>query len=193
MWETLLEACVRIFGLSAHPREFQFRLASGALGGIAIVSLIVWGPRGLLLPAALLALGVGAALQAIAARDAAWRAATLRLDDPRQPPDSSAMVGSLAPTTATLRRLAAALDDARRERYVAANESPPAHRSRPPPRGRGPPPRRRARADLARPRRHAHGRAARPSRRSPPGARSSTRPSAARCSPSPGTSPSACA
>ncbi len=125
MWETLVEGCVRIFGVAARPRDDQLAAACGGLGIFALVCLDLWGIRGLLVPAVILALGVSAALQVIAARDAAWRAATLRLDDPRQPPDSSAITSSLAPTTATLRRLGVAVDDARRARYVAANEALP--------------------------------------------------------------------
>ena len=125
MWETLLEGCVRIFGLSARPRNDQLVGACVGLGALAVLCRQLWGLPGLLVPASILILGVSAALQAIAARDAAWRAATLRLDDPRQPPDSTAITSSLAPTTVALRRLGVALDDAHRARYVAANEALP--------------------------------------------------------------------
>jgi hypothetical protein len=102
-------------------------LVIGCLGLalLAVIGLKVWGPVGLLAPALLLILGVATALQAAQARDAAWRAASLRLDDPRQLPDTSAIASAITPTAETLRRLGVALDDVRRARYLAAHEALP--------------------------------------------------------------------
>ena len=125
MWEMLLEGCVRIFGLTARPPRSQLVGACIGLAFLGVISLEVWGPAGLLAPAALVLLGGAAALQVVQARDAVWRAACLHLDDPRQPPHPSAATSALAPTTAALQRLGVALDDVRRGRYVAANEGLP--------------------------------------------------------------------
>lgn len=125
MWGLLLEGCVRIFGLTARPRADQLVGACLGLALLGLLCLEVWGPAGLLVPASLLLLGAAAALQVVQARDAAWRAASLHLDDPRQRPDPSAIKSAVTPTADTLRRLGVALDDVRRGRYAAAHEALP--------------------------------------------------------------------
>jgi hypothetical protein len=121
----LLEGCVRIFGLTARPRPEHLVAACVGLAFLGTICERLWGTAGLLVPAALLLLSVSAALQVVEARDAAWRAACLRLDDPRQSPSPAAITTALAPTALTLRHLGVALDDARRGRYVVANEALP--------------------------------------------------------------------
>ncbi len=121
----LLEGCLRILGLTARPRNLQLVVACFSLALLGVLSLEIWGPTGLLAPALLMLLGGASALQVVRARDAVWRAACLHLDDPGQPPQHLADTSALAPTGAALHRLGVALDDARRGRYVAANEALP--------------------------------------------------------------------
>ena len=121
----IFEACVRVFGLTARPRNEHLLFACLAIVFLALICRQVWGLPGLLVPAALLGMAAGAALQVVAAREAAWRAARLRLDDPHQPPKHNVVVSSLAPTADTLHHLGVALDDARRGRYLAAHQTLP--------------------------------------------------------------------
>lgn len=121
----LLEGCVRVLGLTARPRSLQLVVACFGLAVLGVLSLEIWGPAGLLAPALLMFWGGTAALHVVRARDAVWRAASLHLDDPRQPPRLFAAPSALAPTGDALYRLALALDDVRRGRYVAANEALP--------------------------------------------------------------------
>lgn len=50
------------------------------------------------------------------------RAATLPLDDPRQPPDPFGWIGDGLPTASALHQLARAVDAARRDRFVEAHD-----------------------------------------------------------------------
>jgi hypothetical protein len=125
VWGILLEIFVSIFGFAARSRAHMLVIGCLGLALLAVISLKIWGPVGLLAPALLLILGVTIALQAAQARDAAWRAASLRLDDPRQLPDPGAITSAVTPTAETLRRLGVALDDVRRARYLAAHEALP--------------------------------------------------------------------
>jgi hypothetical protein len=120
MWELLLEWCADIFGVTTRSRL-------GHLIGVCVVILIVgillverWGLLGALPPALLLGLSALMAREVSRARDATWRAACLSLEEPRQTPAEGFEGWLLAPTAVALYRLASAVNDVRRGRYVEA-------------------------------------------------------------------------
>jgi hypothetical protein len=122
MWRALLELCANVFGATRRPRSalvivtvFVMLLMTGVLG-------IRWGPRGLV-PIAFLAVTVAAAARDVfAARDAAWRAALLPLEHPRQRPSWAGDERFTAPSAVALRNLAASVDAARRGQYLEASQ-----------------------------------------------------------------------
>ena len=124
MWEVLLEWFASVLGLTARPRSGQLVIACVVVGIFALMMLEVWGPAGLLVPAAVMAVVGNAARHVASARDSMWRAATLHLDDPRQPPTPRS--SNPRPSTASaLHQLGVAVDEARRGRYDAANDALP--------------------------------------------------------------------
>ncbi|MFS8067408.1 MAG: hypothetical protein ACMG6S_13690 [Byssovorax sp.] len=125
VWEMLFEGCARIFGLTTRSRSLLLVAACLGLALVGVLGLEIWGRAGLLAPAALVLLGGAVALKVVEARDAAWRAACLPLDDPRQLPRPAVVTSPLAPTAVALHRLGIALDHVRRARYVAAHEALP--------------------------------------------------------------------
>jgi hypothetical protein len=124
VWEVLLEWCAGLFGLT--KRDGRTALGLGCLGlfllGLTLAQRM--GFAGWLFPGFLLALAAFAASDVIRARNAMRRAAQLPLDDPRQRPDLDPSE-HLTSTATTLRRLGAAIDDARRARYADANDALP--------------------------------------------------------------------
>lgn len=125
MWEAFFETCVRVLGLTARPRSELLVAACLLVGALGALCLYIWGFAGLLTPAMLVLVSGGVALQVVEAREAAWRAALLSLDDPRQPPAPLMNTPLLTPTAETLHLLGVALDDARRGRFAAAHEALP--------------------------------------------------------------------
>ena len=123
MVEVLLEWAARLLGLTARPRTGQLLTACAIFAVFALLTLELWGPAGLLVPAALLLLVGSAARDVAEARDSLWRAAHLRLDDPRQPKARASSLRAVGATAATLHHLGAAVDDARRARYDAATDA----------------------------------------------------------------------
>lgn len=121
MWALFHEWCANIFGVTRRPRGGYAWLLI-ALFALGLVLAAAYGWHGLLLVGALFGVAMWAARDVSAARDRMWRTACLDLGDPRQTPESDADEKLFAPTTVALRRLALAVDAARRGDYVAANE-----------------------------------------------------------------------
>lgn len=124
MWETLIELCAGMFGVTVHSRLGQLVLFCAAIFVLGTLLAVRWGLGSLVVPVSLLLLAVAAAWQVSAARAALWRAACLALDDARQRP-ASARDQLLAPTAASLARLAEAVDLVRRAQYADANDLVP--------------------------------------------------------------------
>ncbi|WP_437731539.1 hypothetical protein [Sorangium sp. So ce1335] len=132
-WTWLLERCAELVGATGGAtgsaggarRRLQLVLALALIIAASFVLRGLWGGRGLLPLAALLALAVLAAHAVHDARASLWRAATLDLDDPEQPPVASADPWFSPPTARVLRALADVIDAVRRERYAVALERLP--------------------------------------------------------------------
>lgn len=125
MWELLLESCAELLGLTVRERRGQLFVACVAAGLVGLICLEIWGEAGLLVPGAMIVIAAAAARQVVSARDAAWRAACLHLDDPRQAPARPSLTSAMPATARALRRLGAAIDDARRGRHAEAHEAIP--------------------------------------------------------------------
>jgi hypothetical protein len=125
MWEVLLEWLASVLGLTARPRSGQLVVACLVVGVLGLVGIELWGPSGLIVPAGIVLLTAGAVRQVAGARDALWRAACLTLDAPLQQPAPVMLTGAMAPSARALAHLGAAVDDARRGHYTAANDALP--------------------------------------------------------------------
>jgi hypothetical protein len=124
VWETILETCADMFGVTVRSRLGQLLLFCAVLFVIGVTLAVRWGYASLIVPVALLFLAVAAARQVSALRDAVWRAACFELDAPGQRPEGA--LGHLrAPSAFALARLAEAVDRVRRAEYVAAGELVP--------------------------------------------------------------------
>ncbi|WP_437776477.1 hypothetical protein [Sorangium sp. So ce1097] len=132
-WTWLLERCAELVGATdgaagaagGARRRRQLFLALSLIVAASFFLSGIWGARGLLPVAALLALAVLAAHAVHDARASLWRAATLDLDDPAQRPAACADPWFSPPTARVLRALAEVIDAARRERYAVALERLP--------------------------------------------------------------------
>jgi hypothetical protein len=124
VWESILEWCADLFGVSVHSKLGQLVITCLVLFGLGLVLSQRWGLLGWVLPAVMVGLASLAARQVTSARNEAWRAACLGLDDRRQRPHEAPSL-LLAPTAASLLRLAAAVNAVRRGRYTAAEELVP--------------------------------------------------------------------
>lgn len=124
MWETLVEWCADVFGVTVRGRVGQLVVFCALVFALGLLLVARWGFGSLVVPIGLLALAVLAARQVSAARDDVWRAACLELDEPgQQPEDARGKV--LAPTAAALARLATSVDLVRRAEYAEANDIVP--------------------------------------------------------------------
>ncbi len=122
LWAQIAERCAEVFGATRRARLW---IALGPLIAATLLALVLatrWGARGLLPIAAVAALAFFAAAEVMAARDRVWAAARLPLGDPKQRPSDRADERLMAPTALALRRLALAVDAARRGRYGEAND-----------------------------------------------------------------------
>ena len=139
LWAQIAERCAEVFGATRRARLW---IALGPLIAATLLALVLatrWGARGLLPIAAVAALAFFAAAEVMAARDRVWAAARLPLGDPKQRPSDRADERLMAPTALALRRLALAVDAARRGRYGEANDwYPTVPRERHPPAARAP-------------------------------------------------------
>src|SRR5262249_21172378 len=111
-----------LFGATVRSKLGQLVLFCLALFALGVFLALRWGYVGWVVPALMVAFAVGAARQVAAARNEVWRAACLALDEPRQRPRAGRV---LAPTAASLLRLAEAVDAVRRGRYAEADERVP--------------------------------------------------------------------
>jgi hypothetical protein len=123
VWETLFEWCADLFGVTVRNRIGQLVVYCVGAFVVGLSFSMRWPIGGWLVAAGLVLLPVFAAWQVTEARGDLWRAASLALDAPGQPPPER--VGIVAPTAASLLRLASAVDFVRRGRYVDANELVP--------------------------------------------------------------------
>jgi hypothetical protein len=121
VWELLFEWCAGLFGETVRSRLGQLVLFCLGIFVLGLVFSMEWGLYGWLPPVVLVALAVAAARQVAVARSGVWRAACLELDETGQRPDE-AVSRVLAPTAASLQRLAIAVDLVRRSEYVAARD-----------------------------------------------------------------------
>jgi len=121
VWEILIELSADMFGATVHSRLGQLLLFCAAIFVLGVFLAVRWGPGGLVVPLGLLLLAVSAARQVSRARHDLWRAACLTLDDRGQRP-ASVRGQILAPTAASLARLAEAVDHVRRAQYAEASE-----------------------------------------------------------------------
>lgn len=124
MWPLIAEWCADAFGVTNRDRS---RLAV-VLCIIAAAPLAArWGWRGALPVILLAVVAFFRAREVVVARASVEDAANLPLSDPRQEPgEIAAREDPLAgPTTVALRRLAAAIDAARRGRTMEAHELVP--------------------------------------------------------------------
>jgi hypothetical protein len=120
MWGLLIESFAEAFGVTRRTRPHVFIAVTGLSLLLTAVSFAEGGPRALVAVGLLLVIGVGAAVQVLVARRALWEAARLRLDDARQRPARRGDDRDLCPTARALYLLAAAVDDARRDRFADA-------------------------------------------------------------------------
>jgi hypothetical protein len=120
LWALLFEWCAGIFGGTVKSRLGQLVLMSFAVLLLGVVLSLRWGPVGWAAPAVIVALMVAAARQVSEARDAVWRSACLDVRDPRRRSLEDASSRILAPTSASLYRLAEAVHCVRRARYAEA-------------------------------------------------------------------------
>src|SRR5262249_28272074 len=120
VWSALFELCAAALGATrAGPRRTLIVVAAYALCVLTIaVVTLAWGARGLVVMGAVGLLLVLAARDVLSARAAVWRAANGALNDPAQAPREVTDERFSAWTTVALRRLATAIDDARRARFV---------------------------------------------------------------------------
>ena len=129
MWEPILEWCAEILGVTVRSRLGLLVLGCAVLLGLGIFLSLRWGYEGWVGPVLLVAFAVVAARQVTRARDAVWRAACRPLDAREPHAVDAPPHGLMAPTAASLRRLAEAVDAVRRARYVVAAElTPQVHR-----------------------------------------------------------------
>jgi hypothetical protein len=123
VWETLLEWCAGLFGATVRDRHAELSAFCIGLFVIGYTLSLRWGFAGWAIPALLLAFAANAGRDVTRARDAAWRAASLPLEDPRQAPARDREAQLIPRTARALHRLATAVDDVRRGRYTAANDA----------------------------------------------------------------------
>jgi hypothetical protein len=129
VWEIILEWCAGIFGGTVKSRLGQLVLFSFVLLALGVVLSVRWGPEAWAVPALIVALTVVAARQVSEARDEVWRSACQDVDGPRRHPLEGLRGRVLAPTAASLYRLAEAVHCVRLARYAEANElAPHVHR-----------------------------------------------------------------
>lgn len=119
MWSLLFESFAEAFGLTRRLRPLVLALVIGLSLALIALAFAEGGPRGVIALGFVLGLTVWSAWQVLSARDAVWRAARRGLEDPRQRPDVSPDQ-DLPPTARALRRLARAVDEARRARFAEA-------------------------------------------------------------------------
>lgn len=119
MWVILIEWLASLFGVTVANRLGQFLLYCTGAFIVGLTLSMRWPVGGWAISAMLLLAPVFAAWQVKDARGVAWRAATLPLDARGQAPEDR--YGILAPTAASLLRLAVVVDAVRRGRYVEAN------------------------------------------------------------------------
>jgi hypothetical protein len=120
--ERILEWCAELFGATVRSRLGQLVLFCLALFALGVFLAARWGYAAWALPALAVAFAVSAARQVGHARNEVWRAACLSLDQPGQRPRAGRV---LAPTAASLLRLAEAVDAVRRGRYEEAEQRVP--------------------------------------------------------------------
>lgn len=121
VWETIIEWCADMFGVTVHSRLGQLLLFCGAVFAIGLLLATRWGYGSLVVPIGLVVLAAAAARQVSRAREEVWRAACLDLGEPEQQPEDKRRQIQ-APTAAALSRLATAVDLVRRADYAAASE-----------------------------------------------------------------------
>lgn len=125
VWAWILEACGEVLAATAHGRSGPPIAAGVAVLVLALLLGEAFGLRGLV-PLAFLVVAVFvAARDVFAARDALWRAADADLDAPGQAPAGDVDARVTAPSAVALRRLAIAVDRARRGAFVEASDLVP--------------------------------------------------------------------
>jgi hypothetical protein len=125
VWPWILEGCGEVLAATAHGRPGPPLAAGVAVLVMALVLVEGFGMRGLV-PLALFVVAVFVvARDVFAARDALWRAADSELDEPGQAPSAEVDARVTAPTAVALRRLARAVDRARRGAFVEASDLVP--------------------------------------------------------------------
>ncbi|MEO7329729.1 MAG: hypothetical protein ABI193_14210, partial [Minicystis sp.] len=125
MVDLLLEWCADAFGVTVRSRVLFLLLGGLALTVLGVVMMESVGLKGWLLPLGLALFALAAARSVLTARTRVWRAACLDLDDPRQSPHADSARPLLPPSAAALHRLAVAVDDVRRGRFVEATAALP--------------------------------------------------------------------
>jgi len=123
MWGLLFESFAEAFGVTRRTRPLVFVVIVAASLGLSVLAFAERGPRGLFVLFLLLVLGAWSSLQVLRARTATWRAARLPLADTRQPPRPDVGDRELPPTVAALWRLARAVDEVRRGKFVDAADT----------------------------------------------------------------------
>jgi hypothetical protein len=123
VWESLLEWCAGVFGATVRERSADLAAFCIGLFVLGYVLSLRWGVAAWVIPALLIAFAATAARDVHRARDAAWRAASLPLNAPRQAPDRDQHAQLTSRTARALHLLAVAVDDVRRGQYTAANDA----------------------------------------------------------------------
>lgn len=124
LWSRIAEWCAGALGATRGARWAPRFVAMAALLGLSTLVLATrFGAPGLV------PLGIACAVVLVVggevffARDRLWAAARLPLDHPKQRvPQVGSDDGAVGPTALALRRLAVAVDHARRSRYAAASD-----------------------------------------------------------------------
>lgn len=115
MWAWLLEECAGALGATRRRGGVVFYPAALLLAGLGVLAVDRYHAPSALLPfLALLFVGVGAAKNVLLARQDAWRAVCLGLDDPRQRAVLSTDAPLLSPSARALQGLSIAIDAVRR-------------------------------------------------------------------------------
>jgi hypothetical protein len=122
VWELILEWCAEMFGVTVTSKLGQLVLFCLGLFVMGLVLSMRWGLEGFLVPVLIVAFSALAAKQVAAARNAVWRAACASIDDAPARAAEVLRGRLLAPTSASLVRLAEAVTAVRRGRYVVASE-----------------------------------------------------------------------
>lgn len=119
----IFESFAEAFGVTRRTRPYVFALVIGVSLLFLAVSFAQEGPQGFFAVLVLFVFCMFAAVGVLRARAALWRAARLRLDDPKQLPLPDDGADNPPPTTLALRRLARAVNDARRGAFVDASRT----------------------------------------------------------------------